>query len=100
MVAEFAFLRVTTVRDKLPGPCVWAVFRRSLDPQPELKFYLSNALRTCACYELAQLCGLRWPVETALNAHLAGLASPYGTHVSGSSPPDAPVPLVQKKRPR
>jgi SRSO17 transposase len=66
MVAEFAFLRVTTVRDKLPGPRAWAVFRRSLEPQPELKFYLSNAPRTCAHYELAQLSGLRWPVETTL----------------------------------
>jgi hypothetical protein len=66
MVAEFAFLRVTTVRDKLPGPRVWAVFRRSLEPQPEVKFYLSNAPLTCARYELAQLSGLRWPVETAL----------------------------------
>lgn len=66
MVAEFAFLRVTTVRDKLPGPRVWAVFRRSLEPQPELKFYLSNAPLTCAHYELAQLSGLRWPVETTL----------------------------------
>jgi SRSO17 transposase len=66
MVAEFAFLRVTAVRDTLPGPRVWAVFRRSLHPQPELKVYLSNAPRTCAHYELAQLCGLRWPVETLL----------------------------------
>jgi SRSO17 transposase len=66
MVAEFAFLRVTTVRDKLPGPRVWAMFRRRLDPQPELKFYLSNAPLTCAGYELAQLSGLRWPVETTL----------------------------------
>jgi len=66
MVAEFAFLRVTTVRDKLPGPRVWAMFRRSLEPQPELKFYLSNAPLTYAHYELAQLSGLRWPVETTL----------------------------------
>jgi SRSO17 transposase len=66
MVAEFAFLRVTAVRDKLPGPRVWAVFRRSLNPQLELKVYLSNAPRTCAHYELAQLCGSRWPVETTL----------------------------------
>jgi len=66
MVAEFAFLRVTTVRDKLPGPRAWAVFRRGLEPQPELKFYLSNAPLTCAHYELAQLSGLRWPVETTL----------------------------------
>jgi SRSO17 transposase len=66
MVAEFAFLRVTTVRDKLPGPRVWAMFRRRLEPQPELKFYLSNAPLACAHYELAQLSGLRWPVETTL----------------------------------
>jgi SRSO17 transposase len=66
MVAEFAFLRVTAVRDRLPGPRVWAVFRRSLEPQPELKFYLSNAPLSCAHYELAQLTGLRWPVETTL----------------------------------
>jgi len=65
-VAEFAFLRVTTVRDKLPGRRAWAMFRRSLDPQPELKFYLSNAPLSCAHYELAQLSGLRWPVETTL----------------------------------
>ena len=66
VVAEFAFLRVTAVRDTLPGPQVWAVFRRSLHPQPELKVYVSNAPRTCAPYELVQLCGLRWPVETLL----------------------------------
>jgi SRSO17 transposase len=66
MVAEFAFLRVTTVRDKLPGPRAWAMFRRRLEPQPELKFYLSNAPLACAHYELAQLSGLRWPVETTL----------------------------------
>ena len=66
LVAEFAFLRVTTVRDKLPGPRVWAIFRRSLEPPPELKFYLSNAPLSWAHYELAQLTGLRWPVETTL----------------------------------
>lgn len=66
MVAEFAFLRVTAVRDQLPGPRVWAIFRRSLNPQPELKVYLSNAPQTCTQYELAQLCGWRWPVETTL----------------------------------
>jgi SRSO17 transposase len=66
MVADFAVLRVTTVRDKLPGPRVWAVFRRSLDRQPEVKYYLSNAPLTCTHYELAQLSGWRWPIETTL----------------------------------
>lgn len=66
MVAEFAFLRLTTIRKGLPGPRVWTVFRRSLGPQPELKFYVSNAPLTCARNELAYLGGMRWPVETML----------------------------------
>ena len=66
MVAEFAFLRVTTIRQGLPGPRVWAVFRRSLSSTPEYKFYLSNAPATCATSELVRLSGLRWPVETVL----------------------------------
>lgn len=64
--ADFAFLRVTTVRDELPGPRVWAVFRRSLAPQPELKTFLCNAPVACAHLELVRLTGLRWPIETAL----------------------------------
>jgi len=66
LVAEFAFLRVTTVRDRLPGPRLWAIFRRRPGPQPEFKFYLSNAPTTCPQRELVRLSGLRWPVETAL----------------------------------
>lgn len=66
LVAEFAVVRVTTVRDKLPGPRVWAVFRRSLGAQPEIKFYLSNAPTTCPQSELVRLSGLRWPIETAI----------------------------------
>jgi len=66
LVAEFAFLRVTTIRDTLPGPRVWAMFRRSLEAQPELKFYLSNASLTCAQSDLARMSGMRWPIETAL----------------------------------
>jgi SRSO17 transposase len=66
MVADFAFLRVTGVRDQLPGPRVWLVFRRGLGTPPELKFYLSNAPTTMPPRELAQLSGWRWPIETAL----------------------------------
>lgn len=66
LVAEFAVLRVTPVRDQLPGPRCWAVFRRTLGPQPEVKFYLSNAPRQCPRQELVRVSGLRWYVETAL----------------------------------
>jgi SRSO17 transposase len=66
MLAEFAFLRVTPVRDDLPGPRSWAIFRRTLGAQPEVKFYLSNAPRTCPQHEFVRVSGMRWPVETAL----------------------------------
>jgi SRSO17 transposase len=66
LVAEFAFLRVNPVRDELPGPRCWAIFRRTLGPRPEIKFYLSNAPTTCPPWEFVRVSGLRWPVETAL----------------------------------
>lgn len=66
MVAEFAFRRVVTVRDNLPGPEVWLVLRRSLGEEPELKTYLSNAPADTPHTELMRIAGMRWPVETAL----------------------------------
>ena len=66
IIADFAFLHVTTVRDGLPGPRVWVIFRRQVCPTPESKFYLSNAPTTCSHAELIRVCGLRWPVETTL----------------------------------
>ncbi len=63
--ADFAFLRVTTIRDGLPGPRAWAIFRRR-GQEPEWKFYLSNAPASCPRSEFIRLSGLRWPVETAL----------------------------------
>ncbi|HEY6072739.1 MAG TPA: IS701 family transposase, partial [Anaerolineales bacterium] len=66
MLAEFACLRVTPVRDGLPGERCWVVFRRTLGPQPEVKFFLSNAPRTCPLQEFVRVSGLRWPVETGL----------------------------------
>jgi SRSO17 transposase len=66
LAADFAFVRVTPVRESLPGPRCWAIFRRSLGPQPEVKFYLSNALTTCPRQEFVRVSGMRWPVETAL----------------------------------
>ncbi len=66
MVAEFAFLRVTSVREGLPGPRLWLVFRRGLAVERGLKCYFSNAPSTCDHRVLAQLSGWRWPVETTL----------------------------------
>jgi len=66
MMVELAFVRVTPVREGLPGPRAWAIFRRRLGSQPETKFYLSNAPAECPQAELTRLLGMRWPVETAL----------------------------------
>jgi SRSO17 transposase len=66
LMVELAFLRVTPVREELPGPRCWAIFRRTLGAQPETKFYLSNAPADCSRQELTRITGMRWPVETAL----------------------------------
>ena len=64
LVADFAMLRVVAVRNHLPGPDVWLVFRRALSTG-ELKVYLSNApLETSQC-TLIRLSGMRWPIETS-----------------------------------
>ena len=63
LVADFAMLRVVAVRDHLPGPDIWLIFRRVLSTG-ELKVYLSNApLETPQC-TLVRLSGMRWPIET------------------------------------
>ena len=66
LVAEFAVLRVTPTHDRLPSIRQWLICRRSLGPQLEEKFYLSNAPSHCPTQELVRVSGLRWPVETAL----------------------------------
>lgn len=66
MVCEFAFLRGVAVRDELPGPEVWILFRRSLGEDGELKVYLSNAPADTPPTELVRMAGMRWPVETAI----------------------------------
>jgi SRSO17 transposase len=65
-MAEFAILRVTPIHDRLPAVRQWLICRRSSGPQPELKFYLSNASSRCSTQELIRISGLRWPIETAL----------------------------------
>jgi SRSO17 transposase len=64
--AEFAFVRVTAVRDHLPGPRLWATFRRRLTDPSQVKYYLSNAPAGCPHAELVRVTGWRWPIETAL----------------------------------
>jgi SRSO17 transposase len=62
--AHFAFVRAVLSRDKLPGPDVWVVFRRSLGKPPETKVFISNAPADVPRKELVRVSGMRWPVET------------------------------------
>jgi len=64
MVADFAWLRVTSVRNRLPGPRVWAIVRRSLTAPIETKYYLSNAPVGITPRTMADMSGQRWPIET------------------------------------
>jgi SRSO17 transposase len=61
--AHFAALRVSAVREGLPGPEVWLVLRRHL-VTGELKTYLANAPADTSLATLVRLSGMRWPLET------------------------------------
>jgi SRSO17 transposase len=61
--AEFARVRVVVERDDLPGPELWLVVERSLDQEPKIKYYLSNASVETALLKLVQVGHSRWPVE-------------------------------------
>jgi SRSO17 transposase len=63
IVADFLALRVTAVRDGLPGPEVWLVLRRSIETG-EIKYFLCNAPAETALSTLVRIAGLRWPIET------------------------------------
>ena len=62
-VCDFACLRVTEVRDDLPGQELWLVLRRNLDDPTEIKYYFSNAPADTDPTDLIRICGMRWPVE-------------------------------------
>lgn len=62
--ADFAFVRAVAVREQLPGPEVWVVFRRSCSDPLELKVFLSNAPLETPKRELVRVSGMRWPIET------------------------------------
>jgi SRSO17 transposase len=61
--AEFARVRVVGERDDLPGPELWLLVERSLDQEPKVKYYLSNAAVATPLLEMVQVGHTRWPVE-------------------------------------
>jgi SRSO17 transposase len=63
LICDFACVRLSVVRDGVPGARVWLVIRRNVDDPSEVKFYLSNAPVACPAATLARMSGARWPVE-------------------------------------
>jgi hypothetical protein len=66
LVLEFAAVRVWGIRHRKPGPPSWLLIRRSLGPQPELKFYVSNADAETPLSTLALVACTRCQVEEFL----------------------------------
>jgi SRSO17 transposase len=60
---EFACVRVGAVRHRKPGPPVWLLVRRSLEPAPEVKYYVSNADASTPLGVLAGVACTRHAVE-------------------------------------
>jgi SRSO17 transposase len=68
LVCDFACLRVFEVRDGLPGPESWLIFRRNIADPTEIKFFFSNAPAEIDPLELVRISGMRWPVEIIFRA--------------------------------
>jgi SRSO17 transposase len=66
LVFQFAAVRVWAVRHGQPGPAVWLVIRRSLEPDPEVKYYVSNAAADTPLGTMALVSGCRYRVEEYL----------------------------------
>lgn len=63
IVSDVAMVRVTEVRDGLPGPRLWLIIRRNVADPTDVRYYLSNAPEATTETELARMLGMRWPVE-------------------------------------
>ena len=60
---EFAAIRVWAVRHGEAGPPIWLLVRRSLEPMPEVKYYVSNADASTPLEVLARVACTRHKVE-------------------------------------
>jgi hypothetical protein len=63
LVFAFARLRVWAVRHRKPGAACWLIVRRSLEPDGEMKYYLSNATADEPLETMALVTGTRYSVE-------------------------------------
>jgi SRSO17 transposase len=82
LVFEFARLRVWSVRHRHAGPRGWLLIRRSLAPQPEVKYYLSNAAVDVPLKTMALATGV-WRFFSGLPNFVACRADLF--HIGASS---------------
>jgi SRSO17 transposase len=66
LVFEFAAVRVWGMRHRKPGPPAWLLIRRSLEEEPEIKYYVSNADAATPLTTLALVACTRCEVEEFL----------------------------------
>jgi len=62
IVADVAAMRVTAVRNGLPDPDIWLVFRFNVAKQ-ELKAFVCSAPSDTPFDKLVWACGIRWTIE-------------------------------------
>jgi SRSO17 transposase len=68
LVFEFAAVRVWAMRQRRPGPPIWLLARRSLEAEPEVKYYVSNAGAGTPLGTLALVACSRFRVEEFFEA--------------------------------
>jgi SRSO17 transposase len=66
LVFEVAAVRVWAVRHDEAGPPIWLVVRRSLEPTPEVKYYVSDAEAPTPLEVMAKVACTRYEVEEYL----------------------------------
>jgi SRSO17 transposase len=66
LVFEFAAVRAWAVRHRKPGPPIWVLIRRSLEGEPEVKYYVSNGDAATPLGVLASVACTRHRVEDFL----------------------------------
>jgi SRSO17 transposase len=64
LICDFAMLRVSGVREGLPGETVWLVVRRNVEDPTMVKYYLSNAPETTPLETVVRMSGVRWAIES------------------------------------
>jgi len=65
-VYDFAFRRVVEKREGLPGHDIWMMVRRSLDQEPQTKYFLSNAPAAVDRERMAVVGSERWRIESCI----------------------------------